>query len=62
MDSDTGYVVTLRGEQAVIRLLAGDQCDECGCQGSCASHGAGARQILIQNSLGAREGDKVQIR
>ena len=61
MQVETGKVVSIRGDKAVVQMVEGDLCSQCGSVASCCVKGLNTRQITIHNSIHAKEGDRVQI-
>ena len=61
MEVETGKVVVIRGDKAVVQMVEGDLCSQCASAASCCAKGINTRQITIQNSIHAKEGDRVQI-
>ena len=53
-----GLVVGLSGESAQIRFLRGKQCANCG---ACLTAGENEMEITLENTLGAKVGDRVVV-
>lgn len=58
MDGHVGLVVGLSGNTAQIRFLRGKQCANCG---ACLTAGDNEMEIALENSLGAKIGDRVVV-
>ena len=58
LDGHVGLVVGITGNMAQIRFLRGKQCANCG---ACLTAGENEMEIALENSLGAKIGDRVVI-
>ena len=58
LDGHVGLVVGLDGSMAQIRFLRGKQCANCG---ACLTAGESEMEIALENSLGAKVGDRVVV-
>ena len=54
----TGKVIAVSGQTAVVRFVRGDACGRCN---ACFHLGAKEAEIEIRNTIGARVGDEVSI-
>lgn len=58
LDEHIGLVVGLNGNMAQIRFLRGKQCANCG---ACLTAGDSEMEIVLENLLGAKIGDRVVV-
>ena len=58
LDGHVGLVVGLDGSMAQIRFVRGKQCANCG---ACLTAGESEMEIALENSLGAKVGDRVVV-
>ncbi|MBN1464241.1 SoxR reducing system RseC family protein [candidate division KSB1 bacterium] len=56
---ETGTIISIDGQQAIVQLLRGDQCEGCH---ACHAFGENKMRLEALNSLGASVGDQVQVR
>ncbi|MBN1559120.1 SoxR reducing system RseC family protein [candidate division KSB1 bacterium] len=55
---ETGTIISLDGQKAIIQLHRGDQCDGCHL---CHAFGENKMQLEALNSIGAAVGDRVNV-
>lgn len=59
MVDETGIVVEVKGETALVRVASSAHCAGCAAAGTCLSGAGGDRVVEADNRLGASEGEKV---
>jgi len=57
-DGHIGLVVELEGSKAKIRFLRGSACAHCG---ACLTAGDNEMEVVLENTLGAKVGDRVAV-
>jgi sigma-E factor negative regulatory protein RseC len=58
---DTGMVIRLEGENAVIRMKGDGSCGKCGVTALGLCRGGLMQVVTVKNTMGARVGDSVKI-
>ncbi len=61
MEAETGIVIRLDREEAVLQMQLSGRCSQCSSRAPCSAVGPNIRQISVKNVLGARTGDTVEI-
>ncbi|MBB5321504.1 SoxR reducing system RseC family protein [Marinobacter oulmenensis] len=67
MITETGKVVGIKGDQAWVQTIRTSACQSCSARSGCGQRalasvsGGRANQILVDNPVGARVGDEVEI-
>lgn len=58
---EEGIVESISHRKAVVRIQKGGRCQSCGSREACGVSGGGDMQIDLENELGAKVGDCVEI-
>jgi sigma-E factor negative regulatory protein RseC len=58
---EEGVVESISQRKAVVRIQTGGRCQSCGSREACGVSGGRAMQIDLDNELGARVGDRVEV-
>jgi sigma-E factor negative regulatory protein RseC len=61
METETGIVVELDGDEAVLQIQLSGKCSQCSSRAPCSAVGPNIRQISVRNIMGARVGERVEI-
>lgn len=60
-ETEAEEVVKVFDDKAIVQMKAGDHCQHCGARSVCSAIGEKVRQITIQNTIKASEGDRVTL-
>jgi positive regulator of sigma E activity len=60
-ENETGLVVALEGDQALVELAEQSACQSCGARILCVPDAKGKRRIKVSNPLRAQVGNRVEI-
>lgn len=58
---EKGEVIKVEGNEAVVKLTPGEECEHCDAKILCHSNGDGTRIMRVKNQLGAKVGDLVDL-
>jgi sigma-E factor negative regulatory protein RseC len=58
---EEGVVESISQRKAVVRIQSGGRCQSCGSREACGVSGGRAMQIDLDNELGAKVGDRVEV-
>jgi sigma-E factor negative regulatory protein RseC len=60
MRTESGTVVEIKNDYAVIEMTPHDACASCAAKNACTSLGGGTKRISVKNECAARTGDAVE--